>query len=150
MFMATKPKGEGVVNLGMLGMSASFLQKSRMMLPLGLLAGCAIIMAATSPRHQNQNSARQTDAKNEVGATSDQQFMNSADRATTQKIRKAIHRDKTLSNKGRNIKILMQRGKVTLQGLVKSEDEKDNLEAKAAGVAGAENVSNQLQIAPSK
>jgi hyperosmotically inducible periplasmic protein len=138
------------VNLGMPGMKASFLQKSRMMLPLVLLAGCAIIMAATSPRHQKQNSAGQIDAANEVAATADQQLMNSADRATTQKIRKAIHRDKNLSVYGRNITIVMHHGKVTLQGPVKSEDEKGNLAAKAAGVAGAENVSNQLQVVPAR
>ena len=134
------------MNLGMLGMKAGFLQKSRILLPLGLLAGCAIIMAATSPRHQNHYPAGQLDAANEVTATANQQLMSPADRATTQKIRKAIHRDKTLSAYGRNIEIVMQRGKVTLQGRVASEDEKGNLAAKAAAVAGPENVSNQLRV----
>jgi hyperosmotically inducible protein len=67
-----------------------------------------------------------------------------------QKIRKAIHHDKSLSTYGRNIKILTQDGKVTLRGLVRSEDEKGNLEAKAVSVAGQESVSNQLEVAPSK
>jgi osmotically-inducible protein OsmY len=76
--------------------------------------------------------------------------MNPSDRALTQKIRKAIHHDKSLSTYGRNIKILTQDGKVTLRGPVQSEEEKGNLEAKAVGVAGKENVSNQLAVAPSK
>ena len=76
--------------------------------------------------------------------------MNPSDRAITQKIRKAIHHDRSLSPYGRNIKIFIQDGKVTLQGPVRSEAEKGNLEAKAVSVAGQENVSNHLEIAPSK
>jgi osmotically-inducible protein OsmY len=76
--------------------------------------------------------------------------MNPSDRALTQKIRKAIHRDKGLSMYGRNIKIFTQDGKVTLRGPVRSEEEKGNLEAKAVSAAGREKVTNQLEVAPSK
>jgi osmotically-inducible protein OsmY len=76
--------------------------------------------------------------------------MNPSDRAITQKIRKAIHHDKSLSTYGRNIKIFTQKGKVTLRGPVRSEEERRNVEAKAASVAGQENVSNQLEVASSK
>jgi osmotically-inducible protein OsmY len=51
---------------------------------------------------------------------------------------------------GRNIKIFMEDGKVTLRGLVRSEQEKDNLQAKATAAGGAENVTNQLEVAPLK
>jgi hyperosmotically inducible periplasmic protein len=81
---------------------------------------------------------------------SDKQKMNPSDRAITQKIRKAIHEDKSLSTYAHNIKIITQDGKVTLRGPVRSDDEKSNLEAKAASVAGQENVTNQLEVAPSK
>jgi hyperosmotically inducible protein len=76
--------------------------------------------------------------------------MNPADRAITQKIRKAIHEDQSLSTYAHNIKIISQDGKVTLRGPVRSEDEKNNIQAKAVTVAGEENVTNQLEIAPSK
>jgi osmotically-inducible protein OsmY len=76
--------------------------------------------------------------------------MNPSDRALTQKIRKAIHRDKGLSTYGRNIKIFTQDGKVTLRGPVQSEEEKNNLQAKAVAAGGKENVTNQLEVAPSK
>jgi osmotically-inducible protein OsmY len=76
--------------------------------------------------------------------------MNPSDRALTQTIRKAIHHDKSLSSYGRNIKIFTQHGKVTLRGPVQSEEEKGNLEAKAARAAGQENVSNELKVAPLK
>ena len=71
-------------------------------------------------------------------------------RAVTQKIRKAIHEDQSLSTYAHNIKVITQDGKVTLRGPVRSEEEKSNLEAKAASVAGQENVTNQLDVTPSK
>ena len=74
--------------------------------------------------------------------------MNPTDRAITQKIRKAIHEDKSLSTYAHNIKVITQDGKVTLRGPVRSEEEKSNLQAKAVAVAGEENVSNQLEVAP--
>jgi osmotically-inducible protein OsmY len=76
--------------------------------------------------------------------------MNISDRTITQQIRKMIHHDRSLSPYGRNIKIFIQDGKVTLRGPVRSEEEKRNLEAKAASAAGEENVTNQLEVAPSK
>jgi osmotically-inducible protein OsmY len=76
--------------------------------------------------------------------------MNPADRAITQKIRKAIHEDKSLSTYAHNIKIVTQDGKVTLRGPVRSEDEKSNLQSKAVEVAGQDNVTNQLEVAPPK
>jgi osmotically-inducible protein OsmY len=39
---------------------------------------------------------------------------------------------------------------VTLRGPVRSEDEKSNLQAKAAEIAGQDNVTNQLEVAPPK
>ena len=76
--------------------------------------------------------------------------MNLADRAISQKIRKAIHDDTSLSTYAHNIKIITQDGKVTLRGPVRSEEERNNLQAKAVAVAGAENVTNQLEVAPPK
>jgi len=76
--------------------------------------------------------------------------MNASDREITQKIRKSIRDDKSLSTYAHNIKIISQDGKVTLRGPVRSEDEKNNLQAKAVAVAGDGNVMNELEIAPSK
>jgi osmotically-inducible protein OsmY len=111
------------------------------------------LMPSLVPHHQKaQHAGVDNTGTNEdsTGPTADQQKMNPSDRAITQKIRKAIHRDKSLSNYGRNIKIFIQEGKVTLRGPVLTEEEKGNLDAKAASVAGQENVSNQLEVVPSK
>jgi hyperosmotically inducible protein len=120
---------------------------------LGSLALSVLLMAALVPRRldaQHPGSDKTNLSEDQTGLTADQQRMNPADRALTQKIRKAIHHDKSLSAYGRNIKIFTQDGKVTLRGPVQSEEEKGNLEAKAVSAAGQENVSNQLKVAPSK
>jgi osmotically-inducible protein OsmY len=120
---------------------------------LGLFALGISLMAIFSPRHANAQhpaSVKTTMKEVPTGPTADQQYMNPSDRAITQRIRKAIHHDRSLSIHGRNIKIYIQDGKVILRGPVQSQEEKGNLEAKAISVAGQENVSNQLEIAPSK
>jgi len=88
--------------------------------------------------------------KDQSAPTADQQKMNPTDREITKKIRAAIHEDKSLSTYAHNIKIITQDGKVTLKGPVRSEDEKRNIAAKAAAVAGDGNVTNQIDVAPPK
>jgi osmotically-inducible protein OsmY len=80
--------------------------------------------------------------------TADQQKMNPADRNTTKQIRKAIMQDSSLSTYAHNIKIITRDGKVTLKGPVRTQEDKANIEAKAVAVAGADNVTDQLEIAP--
>jgi osmotically-inducible protein OsmY len=134
-------------------MKGSFIKSQRLLLALGSLALGASLMAMPVPRNQdNQQTAPDNTKKNkdQTSPTADQQKINPSDRAITQKIRKAVHDDTSLSTYAHNIKIIAQDGKVTLRGLVRSEDEKRNLQAKAVAVAGKENVTNQLEIAPSK
>jgi hyperosmotically inducible protein len=102
---------------------------------------------------QNQQPAPDNTKNNQGDAsrdatTADQQKMNPADRNTTKQIRKSIMQDKSLSTYGHNIKIITQDGKVPLKGPVRSEDDKANIESKAVAVAGAGNVTNQLEVAP--
>ena len=134
-------------------MNGSSLTLRRLLLPLGSLAFCVSLMAMPIPRYQdNQQTAPDNTKKNkdQTSPTADQQKMNPADRAITQKIRTEIHEDQNLSTYAHNIKVITQDGKVTLRGPVRSEEEKSNLEAKAVSVAGQENVTNQLEVAPSK
>lgn len=125
----------------------------RLLLLVGSLALSASLMAMPATQNQdNPQTAPDNTKRNkdQTSPTADQQKVNPSDRVTTQKIRKAIHDDASLSTYAHNIKIITQDGKVTLRGPVRSEEEKNNLEAKAAAVAGKENVSDQLEIAPSK
>ncbi len=79
--------------------------------------------------------------------TAGQQSNAKGDRALTQAIRKQVIGDRSLSTNAHNVKIITQHGIVTLRGPVKSQDEKDNIAAKARSVRGVKRVDNQLEIA---
>jgi hyperosmotically inducible periplasmic protein len=134
-------------------MKRSSIKLGPLLLPVGALVFCASLMAAAVPANQDPQQTPPDNTKqnkDQTNPTADQQKMNPADRAITQKIRKAIHDDSTLSTYAHNIKIIAQDGKVTLRGPVRSQEEKSNIEAKAVAVAGEGNVADQLEIAPPK
>jgi hyperosmotically inducible protein len=120
------------------------------------LLGATLFLSAslvTGAVQQDQQPAPDNSKTNQGDAskgavTAEQQKMNPADRNTTKQIRSAIFKDKSLSTYAHNIKIITQDGKVTLKGPVRTEDEKAGIAAKAAAVVGAENVTNQLEVAP--
>ena len=103
---------------------------------------------ATDDTTKPDNTSVNKRDRNPGEATADQQKTNAADRALTAKIRKDVIADKSLSTYAHNIKIITQDGKVTLKGPVRTADDKASLEAKAVAVAGADNVTDQLEIAP--
>lgn len=134
-------------------MKGSSIKLRRSLLPVGALVLCASLMATAVPANQDPRQTPPDNTKqnkDQTNPTADQQKMNPADRAITQKIRKAIHEDSTLSTYAHNIKIITQDGQVKLRGPVRSEEEKTNIEAKAVAVAGEGNVTDQLEIAPPK
>lgn len=123
----------------------------RLLLLFGSPLLCAPLMTASAaPLYQDQQPAPDNTKKNkdQTEPTADQQKMNAADRAITQKIRKAILADKDLSTYAHNIKVITQDGKVTLRGPVRSQEEKSSLQDKAAAVAGQDNVTNELEVKP--
>jgi hyperosmotically inducible periplasmic protein len=79
--------------------------------------------------------------------TADQQNENRSDRDLTKQVRRALVKDKSLSTYAHNVKIISRDGKVTLKGPVRSEDEKQAVEAKAIEVAGQGNVTNDIHVA---
>lgn len=86
--------------------------------------------------------------RNQAEPTADQQKENSSDRQLTQKIRRAVVEDKSLSTSAHNVKIISQNGTVTLKGPVKSEEEKQTIETKATEIAGQGKVKNEIEVAP--
>ena len=80
--------------------------------------------------------------------TADEQKMNAADRALTQKIRKSVMADKSLSTYAHNVKIISQDGMVTLRGPVRTSMEKDSVAGKAMSIAGKDKVANELEVSP--
>lgn len=81
-------------------------------------------------------------------ATADKQKETKEDRELTRQIRKSVMADKSLSTYAHNIKIIAQNGMVTLKGPVKTEQEKQAIETKAAEVAGgADKINSQIEVA---
>jgi osmotically-inducible protein OsmY len=116
----------------------------------GTLLGGAFLIAqdqnttgSTAPADNTKMNQRDRDASQ---PTADQQKENRSDRDITQQVRRAIEKDKSLSTYGHNVKVITQNGQVTLKGPVRSEEEKRAVEAKAAEVAGQNNVSSQLDV----
>jgi len=68
----------------------------------------------------------------------------------TKRIRQSVMADKSLSTYAHNIKIVTVNRTVTLNGVVRSEDEKGAVEMKATNIAGKNKIAGNLKIAPSK
>ena len=85
--------------------------------------------------------------KSKAEPTADQQKENRPDREIA---RRSIMQDKSLSTHAHNVKVISQKGMVTLRGPVRSDEEKSTLEAKAAEIAGKNNVTSQLEVKPKK
>jgi osmotically-inducible protein OsmY len=109
------------------------------------LAGLSVAQAQQPPADNTKVNARDRQPSQ---VTADQQKNNKTDLDLTKEIRKALVADKSLSTYAHNVKIVARDGKVTLKGPVRSEDEKKIVEAKAADIAGATNITNQVSVAP--
>jgi hyperosmotically inducible protein len=88
--------------------------------------------------------------QNKGNATADAQKDDKNDVLLTQNIRKSVMADKSLSTYAHNVKIVAVNGTVTLNGVVRSDQEKSSVEMKAAAVAGQDHVVNDLKVSPSK
>ena len=105
---------------------------------------------ATTPTKEADNTARNAGERHKTEATAEGQSEKHNDRTLTQKIRSAVVKDKSLSVNAHNVKIIVREGKVTLRGVVNSPEEKANIEAKAAEIAGKDKVENKLDVKEQK
>jgi hyperosmotically inducible protein len=119
---------------------------------LGATLFLSASLVAGAPQQDQQpapdNSKTNQGDASKGATTAQQQKMDPADRNITKQIRSSIMNDKSLSTYAHNIKIITQDGKVTLKGPVRTADDKASIEAKAVAVAGADNVTDQLTVAP--
>ena len=124
----------------------------RMIATTCLLTGCWTLASGQegSPLPPPGNTKVNERDKNKSEPTADQQKNNRSDREIAQQIRQSVVKDKSLSTYAHNVKIISQNGMVTLKGPVRSEDEKHAVEAKAAAVAGQDNVTSELEVQPKK
>jgi osmotically-inducible protein OsmY len=115
------------------------MRRTWLIFALTLAAG--LIPAATA-----QVQPDNTKANKDQAVTADQQTNKASDRDLAQQVRKAIVADKSLSTYAHNVKVIVQNGKVTLKGPVRSDDERRTVASKAAEIAGAGNVTNDLSV----
>jgi hyperosmotically inducible periplasmic protein len=117
-----------------------------------LLAGSVVWASAqdATPAPAPDNTKVNQRDKDESQPTADQQKDSRSDLEITKQIRRSIVSEKSLSTYAHNIKIIAQNGMVTLKGVVRSDEEKQSIEAKAAEIAGKEKVTNQLEVKPAK
>jgi osmotically-inducible protein OsmY len=115
--------------------------------------GCASIANAQDRAESSAAAAADNTAVNQrdkahAAPTPTDQPNNEADVKFAADVRRAIVKDKSLSMKAHNVKLVASGGVVTLRGPVASADEKAAVEKVVAGVAGVTRVDNQLEIAP--
>jgi hyperosmotically inducible periplasmic protein len=80
------------------------------------------------------------------GPTASDQSNDPTDLRLTQEIRKALVDDDSLSTNAHNVKVITNRGVVTLRGPVDGAAEAARVVAVAERVAGATRVRNELQV----
>lgn len=114
------------------------------------IAALAVVLGSSATMIPAQMKPDNTGTNKGDAMSADKQKMNASDRALTQKIRKAVMSDKSLSTYAHNVKIISQDGMVTLKGPVRSDDEKKTILARATEATGtADKVTDQMSVTPS-
>jgi hyperosmotically inducible protein len=103
-----------------------------------------------TPRSEPDNTKKNLPTNHHDANRADQQSNSSNDVELTRKIRRSLTQDKSLSTYAHNVKIITRNGVVELKGPVRSQSEKDVVEAKATGIAGASKVKNELTVKAEK
>jgi len=125
-----------------------------------LMMGSHAIAQTTSPETASMSSSsdgvaadntksNKQDPSNRV-ATADKQKNDATDIELVKRIRQSVMADKDLSTYGHNVKIVAVDGTVTLNGVVRSADEKAQIGKKAAAIVGEGHVVDEMKVAPSK
>jgi hyperosmotically inducible protein len=112
---------------------------------LALLGGSSLALAQT-PAPAPDNSGVNVRDRNPASMTAGQQSNAKADVELTQRIRRAVMQDESLSMTAHNVKIISANGAVTLRGPVNSEQERTAIGKKAQAIAGPDKVDNQLEV----
>lgn len=93
-----------------------------------------------------ENTRQNVRDKDNMTLTPEDQKESKADLKITAHIRKAVHKDKSLSIDAHNAKIITRSGAVTLRGPVETEAESLKLQQIAQQTKGVVQVDNQLEI----
>jgi hyperosmotically inducible periplasmic protein len=101
---------------------------------------------AVSTAAADNSKSNKSDPSN-MSATADTQSNHSTDVDLTKRIRQSVVADKSLSTYAHNVKIVTLNGHVTLNGVVRSDEEKSAVASKAAAIAGEDKVTDALKVA---
>src|ERR1700693_2243338 len=117
-----------------------------------VLVGSFLIPIGSSFAQTNTNRAPNNTAINQrdrghENLTPIDQSNKPSDLKMTREIRRALVKDDQLSTDAKNVKVITIDGAVTLRGPVKTDQEKADIAAKAAQLAGDSNVHNELEVA---
>jgi hyperosmotically inducible periplasmic protein len=104
------------------------------------------VFAEISPSAEPDNSGINRRDRSESAKTPENQGSDQGDVELTRQIRKEITQDDSLSTLAHNVKIVTEKGKVTLRGPVNSQNEKEKIGQKAQQIAGADKVQNELDV----
>lgn len=117
-------------------------------LPLTVLCCCGAFAQQQQPGGSADNTRNNRENHASSTANADDQQQNSSDVKLTQQIRRSVMADKSLSTYAHNVKIVTVNGNVTLNGVVRSEDEKNAIQKEAEDIAGRDRVTNDLDVQP--
>jgi osmotically-inducible protein OsmY len=126
-----------------------------------LALGAQVAIAQTAPSNGSSagdstgksvapDNTKSNQAPSNMSQTADKQLNNATDIDLTRRIRLSLTDDKDLSTYAHNVKIVTANGTVTLNGVVRTDDEKAEIGTKAASVVGKDHVVNEIKVAPTK
>jgi osmotically-inducible protein OsmY len=110
-----------------------------------LMAGALSSWSQSAPIAPDNTGINVRD-RNSAAVTADQQSNHKSDVELTRDIRRSLEKDPSLSTAAHNVKIISADGSVILRGPVNTAREKAALGAKAQAIAGADKVTNELEV----
>ncbi len=115
-----------------------------------LLFGTALLATPGGQSGNQSGSADNTKVnkrdRSQSEPTADNAKNNTSDRELMRQIRRDVVSDKSLSTYAHNVKIVAEGGKVTLKGVVHTDEEKKTIEDLARKHAGDANVTNEITV----
>jgi hyperosmotically inducible protein len=115
-----------------------------------LLLGAALMASSYAQAGTQSSSADNTKVnkrdRSQSEPTADNAKNGTSDSELMRQIRHDVVADKSLSTYAHNVKIIAQGGKVTLKGVVHTEEEKKTIEDLARKHAGESNVTDELTV----
>lgn len=128
--------------------------KTRVTIILGALSALILVQPVasayaapvdvTSPGQGRMNLSTQKTGTATISTITHQE--SPAERAISDKIRRAIDKERAISNIARRVEVTTQDGIVTLAGQVNSEAEKTRLQTIAQNIEGVSSVKNDLFV----